>query len=684
MLGGQGLARVLGFFAWVLRRCEASLLAQRGHLFGWVPVCFAIGIGCYFSLRFEPGLAWLAVVAVAVMLVLFLCRIVPLAVAPFFLGAALIGAGVLNASARAHYVAGPVLEGRYYGPIEGRVLALDQSASGAVRITLADVALAGRFDPAPTRVRVALHSKIAGHDPKIGQRVMLTGHLSPPPRAVEPGGFDFRRHAWFQRLGAIGYTRSPLVLLQPGQGSLVSRLRQILNTRIRAALPGDAGAVAVTLITGDRSSLPDARVEDLRRANLAHLLAISGLHMGLVSGFVFWLIRLLLSCPSWIALRWPIKKLSAGAALLAAAGYLALSGGAIATERAFIMVTMALIAVMLDQRALTLRAVALAALVVLALRPEALVSPGFQMSFAATTSLVVVFSLLRGAAVMRLPVVGGALSLLLSSTVAGLATAPIAAAHFNMLSQMGLIANLATVPLMGVFIMPAAVLAVVLMPLGLEALPLWAMGLGIEWVLAVAKWIADHPQSVRYIMSPPNVAIPLISFGVLVVFLWRGWGRWLGVAPASVALVIWMQGVRPDLLIADQGVLVGILTDQGRALSAPRGAGFVAEVWLENDGAPRTQADAAALWPAVIVVGDGRLFTAKGKRATQQLTCRAGDWVVSDQWMQRQLPCYQMDRRALATKGSVAIYDIDTQPQIITDRAISGDRLWSNWPITDP
>ncbi|MCG7492247.1 ComEC/Rec2 family competence protein [Thalassobius sp. Cn5-15] len=674
------MARVLGFFAVAWAGIEAGLLMQRGHLFSWAPVCFATGIGGYFSLRFEPDLTWLGGAVLFMGLALFVRRWVPLALAPFFLGVALVALGVLFASARAHYVAGPVLDGRYYGAIEGRVLALDQSASGAVRLTLSDVELAGRLAPAPTRVRVALHAKIAGHTPQIGQRVMLTGHLSPPPRAVEPGGFDFRRHAWFQRLGAIGYTRSPVVLLQPGQGPLVSRLRQMFGARIRAALPGDTGAVAVALITGDRSALPEARVEDLRRSNLAHLLAISGLHMGLVSGFVFWLIRILLSCHAWIALRWPIKKLSAGAALFAAAGYLALSGGAIATERAFIMVAMALLAVMLDHRALTLRAVALAALVVLILRPEALVSPGFQMSFAATTSLVVVFSMLRGAAVMRVPVLGGALSLFLSSAVAGLATAPIAAAHFNMVSQLGLIANLTTVPLMGLFVMPAAVLAVFAMPFGMEAMPLWAMGAGIDWILAVAQRVADHPLAVRYVASPVAGVLPVLSFGGLFVCLWRGGARWLGLLPVACAFGIWAQGTRPDILIADQGALVGVMTDAGRALSASRGAGFIAEVWLENDGSPRPQVEAAALWPDRVTIGEGELFATKGKRAAQRIECKTDDWMISDQWLKVALPCRVWDAAALSATGSVAIYDLKTQPFIVTDRAVSGERLWSRWP----
>ncbi|MCE8459442.1 ComEC/Rec2 family competence protein, partial [Rhodovulum sulfidophilum] len=222
-------------------------------------------------------------------------------------------------------------------------------------------------------------------------------------------------------------------------------------------------------------------IQALRDSNLAHLLAISGLHMGLLTGVIFAALRFALALWPRLALRLPVKKIAAAGALAVGAVYLALSGGNVATERAFIMVAAVLGAVMADRRALTLRAVALAALIVLVLTPESLTQAGFQMSFAATTALIAVFAALRDR-----PEGGwrpprwaqGVLAVVISSAVAGAATAPFGAAHFNQVSQFGLLANLASVPLMGLLVMPAAVAAACLAPFGLAGLGLEPMRWG--------------------------------------------------------------------------------------------------------------------------------------------------------------------------------------------------------------
>ncbi|WP_348524108.1 ComEC/Rec2 family competence protein [Phaeobacter sp. J2-8] len=234
------------------------------------------------------------------------------------------------------------------------------------------------------------------------------------------------------------------------------------------ALPGEIGAFAAAITTGDRSGMGEGTLKALRDTNLAHLLAISGLHMGLLAGFVFSVVRLAIAMVPFVALRLPGHRIAAVFALIAAASYLALSGGNVATERAFIMVAVALIAVVFNRRAISLRAVALAALIVLVLRPEALLGPGFQMSFAATTALVAVFNHLRGAPEVVPRWLWAVLAVILSSAVAGFATAPVAAAHFNRIAQFGLVANLLTVPLMGILVMPAAVVAACLRLLGLR------------------------------------------------------------------------------------------------------------------------------------------------------------------------------------------------------------------------
>lgn len=189
---------------------------QRGHLFPWVPVCLACGIGLYFALRWEPAVWMLGAAFAAGVLgsLVWLRRDVPLRAGG--LAVCLMAFGFALAGARAHQVAGPVLDFRYYGAVEGRIVGIDRSASDAVRLTLDRVVLERMApDDTPRRVRVSLHGQQGFAPLTPGATVILTGHLSGPQGAVEPGGFDFRRHAWFLRLGAVGYTRNPVLLLEP-------------------------------------------------------------------------------------------------------------------------------------------------------------------------------------------------------------------------------------------------------------------------------------------------------------------------------------------------------------------------------------------------------------------------------------------------------------------------------------
>lgn len=664
---------------------------QRGHLFPWVAVFYAAGIGLYFALPAEPGaLSWGLVSAFALALA-GLLWLRPGGLAPIALLMVLLG--LLAAGQRAASVTAPVLGFRYYGPVEGRIVGVDRSASDALRLTLDRVVL-DDMRPArtPARVRVSLHGDQRFLEPEPGRIIGLTAHLGPPGGPVEPGGFDFRRQAWFQGLGAVGYTRSPAVTLapaDPGGALWLWRLRMTLSAEIRETLPGAAGGVAAALIVGDRSGIPGDALEDLRASNLAHLLAISGLHMGLLTGFVFAALRMGLALHPALALRVDGKKIAAIVALVAGAVYLALSGGNVATERAFIMVAVMLVAVLVDRRALSLRSVAVAALVVLTLRPEALTGPGFQMSFAATTALVAVFGWLRGAgeAVPRLPRwTRGAAALVLSSAVAGAATAPIAAAHFNQVPHYGLLANLLSVPLMGAVIMPAAVLAAVLAPFGLHWVGLWLMDPPIRWILGVAERVASWDGALSFVPAPPPVALPLIAIGALFVILWRHPSRLAGLAPMVAALVLWLAVERPPLLVSESGGLVGLLTDAGRALSKPRGDGFAAGIWLENDGDPNLQ-DAAALRGGLegeegareVTVGAAKVvhLTGRGARERVAEACRIADMVILSVEAEAPAGCTLYDAAALRVTGSLAIWPEGEGVRVVTAAERSGARLWN-------
>jgi competence protein ComEC len=659
------------------------LLAQRGMLLGWVPVCLAVGIGAYFARLHEPALIYYPVIMVLVLGLMLLARLLPEPAAPLAIGAALCLAGFVVAGLRAHQVGQPVLGWRYYGAVEGRIIAMDRSQSDALRLTLDQVQL-DRVPRhrTPHRLRISLHGDDIGITPEPGLRVMTTAHLSPPAGPVEPEGFDFQRHAWFARLGAVGYTRVPLLgVAKPETGRVglvLFRLRMAISQHIRGILPGEIGGFAAALTAGDRSGMHRDTLEILRASNLAHLLAISGLHMGLLTAVVFAALRLILAALPYTAHYWPTKGIAAAGALLAAAGYLALSGGNVATERAFIMVATALGALMIGRRALSLRAVAVAATLVLLLRPEALVGPGFQMSFAATLALVAVFGWLRDLPLTNLPRWGRAvLATVLSSAVAGMATAPIAAAHFNTIAHYGLIANLLSVPLMGVLVIPAAVLALVLSPFGLEALGLWPMGWGLAWILGVADQVAGLEGARGHLRGPGPWVLPLLALGFLVLVLWQGLLRWLGPVMVLGAFWLWHGAQRPAILIAAEGTLVGVMTPAGRALSKPKGAGFTAKIWLENDGDGAAQNHAATRWQA------GPVLHLSGKRAVAGVAgCQKGQIVVAsvEAAALAGAGCTLFDPTRLKHTGAVALYPTDQGWQMVTARQKAGERLWSNWP----
>ena len=664
-----------------------AFAAQLGQGFICAPIALGFGILLFFSMPVEPSqpVIWASFSIAGIAAVTL--RLVPYVLRFIFWALALLSFGFGLAGWRGAQVAAPVLDWRYYGPVEGRVIGLDRSASGALRVTLDQVALSQRVKQTPSVVRVSLYGSDAEQRPKAGARVMTTAHLSPPSGPAEPDGFDFQRHAWFAQIGGLGYTRAPLLLAAyPKEGPSFFKLRLTLAARVTKHLDAQTGAFAAALMTGDRSGLSQETLQDLRHSNLAHLLAISGLHMGLLAGFVFATLRICLSLIPRLATGAQVKKFASLGGLIAGAVYLGLSGGSVATERAFVMAAVALGAVLFERRAISLRAVALAALIVLLRRPEAITGPGFQMSFAATTALVVVFNVLSQRNAGKPPshplwrlLVGT----FISSAVAGLATLPIAAAHFNNISQFGLVANLLSVPLMGILVIPLAVVAVCLLPFQLEWVPLYVMGFGLDWILAVAHEVSSWEGAIRKVPAPPAWGFFLIFSGLAIMAGMVTKLRMIGLVPVVVGVFAWVQVERPDILISDTGVLVGVLGPEGRALSKAKGSGFVAGVWLENDGDPAFQHTAAKRWKGgggSMTLGATTVHAASGKRGLSAFeNCHAKDIAVFSEPFEGQANCEIFDQKSLRRSGSVAIHMGATGAfKIKTAREVAGRRVWND------
>ena len=269
---------------------------------------------------------------------------------------------------------------------------------------------------------------------------------------------------------------------------------------------------------------------------------------------------------------------------------------------------------------------------------------------------------------------------MISSAIAGLATAPVGSAHFNATAQYGLIANLLSVPLMGALVIPSAVLAALLSPFGLEAVGLIPMGWGLGWILFVADWVSGLDGAQRFVVSPAPEVLPLLALGALGIILWQGRARWIGIGPMVVAIWLWAGAERPVVLVADSGGLVGVMTPEGRALSKTRGAGFAARNWLENDGDGETQAQAATRWP-----GSGApvqryqlpqmtVVHVIGKRGAEQISdCHPQDLVVASVPLSLTGGCAIYDPRRLRRTGSLAFQ----HGTLVTARSVAGQRLWT-------
>jgi competence protein ComEC len=333
--------------------------------------------------------------------------------------------------------------------------------------------------------------------------------------------------------------------------------------------------------------------------------------------------------------------------------------------------------------------VAIAAVIVLGLRPETLVSPGFQMSFAATTALVAVFAAIRAFHARhegwRLPKwVAPVAALVISSSVAGLATAPVAAAHFNRFADYGLIANLLSVPLMGLVVMPGAVIAAVLAPLGLHWLGLALMKPGIDWILWVADWVAGFEGAATPVLAPPPLVLPVLALGALWVILWQGRARWLGGAPMLAAFVAWGLAERPPLLVSESGALLGVLTPEGRALSKGRGDGFTAENWLENDGDLATQPEAHARLDAPggdvsVMLGAYRVTKLRGRGMEARLdaACASSALVLANKPLTAPPSCPLFDPVRLRGTGTLAVWPGADGLRIVEANQVAGQRLWT-------
>jgi competence protein ComEC len=592
----------------IQERIEVFLAGERPNWPGWLTVAIGLGIALYFALPVEPPL-WAGLISAGATIALLLAaRAHPLAT----IGIALILAvslGFLAAQIRTATVASPQLQKRIgFAHVTGRVVAIEPLPSG-VRVTLDRLQIA-ELAAAETPVKIRVKILKGASDIRLGSRLDVLANLQPPSPPMAPGAFDFRRQSFFERLGATGFVLgAPRVVDAPENAGLrqsvllrIDALRLAIGQRIAALQPGEAGAMARALTVGDQTALTAADTDAMRISGLAHLLSISGLHIGMAAGLFFVGLRFLMALVPYLALRHPIKKWSAALAIAAAGFYALLAGATVPTERSFIMIAIVFLGVMLDRSPFSLRMVAWAAIAVLLLQPESLVGASFQMSSFAVLGLVTAFDVLReplarwragrGDAPDWFGQIGQLFrrgfywlaTMTLTSLVATIMTAPFAMYHFDRLSTYGVVANMLAVPITGFWVMPMGMIALVLMPFGWDA-PFWdAMAWGCEAILWIARAVASWPKAVVMVGALPISGLIAIMLGLTALCLMRSRWRLLGLAPVLAGIAAAWLMPSPDLLISADAKLVAAKdAGGGYRLSSTRAARLTAETWLRRN-----------------------------------------------------------------------------------------------------
>ena len=679
--------------------------------FLWLPVAAGGGVVAYFAAAREPA-------AVAAPFLLLLCAALAHALrdrrAARFAALALCAAaaGFCSAQWRTARVAAPAIARIQVAELTGYVEEMDLRRQGA-RFLLRVASIDGA-GPMPFRVRLTLRQT---PDFSAGSFVALRARLLPPARAVLPGGYDFSRDAFFARIGAVGSVLGRVETLPPPDPPdlamalmmQVDRARNALAARVDEVVGGDAGAIAAAMVTGKRDRLSEGTRELIREAGIFHIITISGIQMTLVAGILFWLVRRGLALSRTLALGYPIKKWAAAAAILGALVYDIGTGSRVGTERALFMTMIVFVAVLCDRQAFTMRNLALAALVVIALEPEAILGASFQLSFAAVAALVAVYEArMRASAREREPqkppqggrepsrgaaavewlgarTRRGAGAMLFATLCATSATASFMAYHFHEISPYVLIGNPLTLGIIEFFAVPGALLGTALYPLGLDA-PVWHyVGLGIELVLWAARRIASAPGASLHVGAFAPWAIGFLALAVLCAVIWQSFLLRLTALPLlAIGLMGAASGERFDISIPPSGDAAAVRLPGGAiGMLGRRPNPFASEQWLRADGDGRPARDVPAgrcdaLGCAAALAGGGTIALVLAKEAFEEDCARAAIVVTPLFAPPGCAAPHVVDRRALERGGAIALVrGKDGGYARRQARPVGEDRPWS-------
>ena len=678
-----------------IERSERFLEAERGQLPLWFVASVGAGIAGWFALPGPP--AWLGLLCVAAALALLGAALPGLRSgrALLWLGIGLV-LGCTLAWTRSQLVAAPRLERVTITELTGTVDKVENlAAKGDLRLTLRPDGQA-----LPPSIRLTLDSEDASAGLGPGARIAARARLTPPPPMALPGGHDFARDAWFRGTGAVGRALGPVTVTRPADGGGMAEVRTRLDSHIRQRLPGPSGTIATALATGDQHSVSEADAEAMRRSGLTHLLSVSGLHIAAVVGAAMLLTLRLLALSERLALRFNLVLVAAAVGALAGIGYTWLTGMQVPTVRSCIAALLVRGGLALGRDALSLRLIAVGALLIMLWRPEAVAGASFQFSFAAVTAIVAFHSLpvarrLLSARDDRLPLRLARViaSLLLTGLVVELALVPLALYHFHKAGLYGVAANMFAIPWTTFVIMPLEAAALLLDPIGLGG-PLWALaGWSIDRLLALAHFIAGLDGAVATLPAMPQGAFALMVGGGLWLCLWHGPVRAFGLVPFVLGAGWAIATPPPDLLVSGDGRHLALVEDGVPFLLRERSGDFTRSIFAEAAGfdgdTPGLASGRKAQCSRDSCVGaierHGRRWLFLVTRTPHRMrwdeltaACAGVDLVISDRWLPRGCKprWLKLDRGSLAETGGVAIRFGD-KPSIDSVAERTGGHPWA-------
>jgi competence protein ComEC len=664
---------------------------DRSRWFLWWPVGMGIGISIYFALPYEPSfthiLALLGTGLVAVSAPLYFWRYRTL---PFLVSMAILSLclGFAAAKLRTDSLATPFLITKIENiTIDAHIVDIEEQPKRR-RLTFDQVVFSEKI-PVLHKIRLTIPLS-RPLNATIGDRVSFKASLLPLSSPVSLNGYHFRRQAYFQGIGATGRIKGQVHIIKKQDKPLwLTAARYRLTQTIRQRLDGQRGEIAAALITGDRSGIHPATRQAFTDAGLAHILAISGLHLTLVAGLVFLVFRRGLALIPSLAENYPIKKWAAIGVIAATFAYLSISGFGIPGQRAFVMVSIVMLGILLDRNPLSMRLVAIAATVILLVRPESLLSASFQLSFAAVIGLIAAYEggwgplrqwSLDGGYHRKFMAYGA--GLVATTLIATLATTPYTLAIFNRFTLQTIIGNFLAIPLTTILIMPAATLSVLSLPFGGVELAFQILSFGLGQLIRIAQTVSSWPGAAIMVPTPPPAFLTLVTLGGLWMCFWKNRWRWGGLVPCGLGSLFLLFHHSPTVYVAGDGSVMAYRSENVLYVSHLKQGSFFTDQWMKELGLKQKKEwteDQVKIGPVLLI--RPRTFPLKiPKEACQEkaLVTTAYVWRECKSW--RHMPETLIDRYTLKRDGACQLWVTPQEVEVKSVHTSLAERPWNVKP----